>query len=381
MACLRQMNDSFDVAVVGLGPAGAVCAALLGEPRGEDARDRARARPVYDKPRAFALDHEVMRVFEDLGIADAVAPHTAPFTPSEYYGVDGPAHQAPRRPAPAVAARLAAEHGVRAAARSRRCCASGPPQVAEIAFTELDRPRAIADEDVRLRLRDGDTITARYVIGCDGAASTVRQALGIEYEDLEFDQEWLVVDLLVNERGLEKLPQVSIQYCEPARPSTYLIGVGVASALGADAASRRGARRLEAARALAHARRRAALARGLLSLPRAGGAPVAARPRVPRRRRRAPAAAVHRPGHVPGNPRRGQPELEAARYVLTGKADDRLLDTYEVERSAAREAADRDREGHRQGDRRARPGGGARARPPAARRGRRRDRSPCRART
>ena len=48
-----------------------------------------REQAVYDKPRAFALDHEIMRVFEDLGIADAVAPHTAPFTPSEYYGVDG----------------------------------------------------------------------------------------------------------------------------------------------------------------------------------------------------------------------------------------------------------------------------------------------------
>ena len=30
-----------------------------------------------------------MRVFEDIGVAEAVAPHTAPFTPSEYYGADG----------------------------------------------------------------------------------------------------------------------------------------------------------------------------------------------------------------------------------------------------------------------------------------------------
>jgi len=77
-----------------------------------------------------------------------------------------------------------------------------------------------------LRLKDGRTLTARYVVGCDGAASTVRRLLGIEYEDLEFDQRWLVVDLRVNERGLERLPKVSIQYCEPARPSTYLVGVG-----------------------------------------------------------------------------------------------------------------------------------------------------------
>ncbi len=82
------MNHSFDVAVVGLGPAGAACSALLGS-LGVKTLAIERESTVYGKPRAFALDHEVMRVFEDLGIAQAVAPHTAPFTPSEYYGVDG----------------------------------------------------------------------------------------------------------------------------------------------------------------------------------------------------------------------------------------------------------------------------------------------------
>jgi 3-(3-hydroxy-phenyl)propionate hydroxylase len=96
--------------------------------------------------------------------------------------------------------------------------------VAEIAFSELEGLEQ-SRKEVKLRLRDR-TITAKYAIGCDGAASTVRQALGIEYEDLEFDEPWLVVDLLVSGRGLEKLPKVSVQYCEPARPATYLIGVG-----------------------------------------------------------------------------------------------------------------------------------------------------------
>jgi hypothetical protein len=53
---------------------------------------RLRLRPlrdVYEIPRAIALDHEIMRVFQQLGLADAVAPHCEPFTPSEYYGVDG----------------------------------------------------------------------------------------------------------------------------------------------------------------------------------------------------------------------------------------------------------------------------------------------------
>lgn len=217
------MNDSFDVAVVGLGPAGAACAALLGS-LGVRTLAIERSREVYDKPRAFALDHEIMRVFEDLGIADAVAPHTAPFTPSEYYGADGQLIKRlgalpPPWPLGWPPSMVFEQPAVEALLRKRAA------EVAEVRFDEVVG-LGMRDEWVDLHFQNSKSLSARYVVGCDGAASTVRKLLGIEYEDLEFDQEWLVVDLRVSERGLAKLPQVSIQYCEPARPSTYLIGVG-----------------------------------------------------------------------------------------------------------------------------------------------------------
>jgi len=219
---LRNVNDSFDVAVVGLGPTGAVCTALLGG-LGLKTIAIEREPDVFDKPRAFALDHEVMRVFEDLGIAAAVAPHTAPFTPSEYYGVDGQLIKRlgalpPPWPLGWPPSMVFNQPAVDALLRDRAAA------VAEIAFSELEKLSQKKDF-VELQLRDR-TVAAKYVVGCDGASSTVRSALGIENEDLEFDQPWLVVDLLVSPKGLEKLPKVSIQYCEPARPSTYLIGVG-----------------------------------------------------------------------------------------------------------------------------------------------------------
>jgi 3-(3-hydroxy-phenyl)propionate hydroxylase len=219
---LSGMNDSFDVAVVGLGPTGAVCAALLGS-LGVKTIAIEREQAVYDKPRAFALDHEVMRVFEDIGVVDAVAPHTAPFTPSEYYGVDGQLIKRlgalpPPWPLGWPPSLVFNQPAVDALLRDRAAT------VAEVAYSELEGLDQSRNE-VKLRLRDRN-VAAKYVVGCDGASSTVRNALGIEYEDLEFDQPWLVVDLLVSPRGLEKLPKASIQYCEPARPSTYLIGVG-----------------------------------------------------------------------------------------------------------------------------------------------------------
>ena len=41
-----------------------------------------------------------------------------------------------------------------------------------------------------------DDLDARYVVGCDGARSLVRQAIGSKHLDLGLHQPWLVVDLL-----------------------------------------------------------------------------------------------------------------------------------------------------------------------------------------
>src|SRR5687767_13900263 len=162
---LRNVNDSFDVAVVGLGPVGATCAALLGS-LGVRTLAIERERAVYDKPRAFALDHEVMRVFEDLGIAEAIAPHTAPFTPSEYYGADGQLIKRlgalpPPWPLGWPPSMVFQQPAVEAALRDRAAA------VAQIAFSQLEGIEQ-SKKEVTLRLRDR-TISARYVVGCDGA--------------------------------------------------------------------------------------------------------------------------------------------------------------------------------------------------------------------
>jgi len=64
------------------------------------------------------------------------------------------------------------------------------------------------------------------VIGCDGASSTVRRLAGIALEDLVFDEPWLVVDVKVEPHALAGLPQNSAQFCDPARPASYIVGPG-----------------------------------------------------------------------------------------------------------------------------------------------------------
>ena len=71
-----------DVAIVGFGPAGATAAALLGQ-AGLKVWVADRLPDVYEIPRAIALDHEILRVFQQLGVVDAVLKHCEPFTNSE----------------------------------------------------------------------------------------------------------------------------------------------------------------------------------------------------------------------------------------------------------------------------------------------------------
>ncbi|HEY4373236.1 MAG TPA: bifunctional 3-(3-hydroxy-phenyl)propionate/3-hydroxycinnamic acid hydroxylase [Burkholderiales bacterium] len=219
-----------DVAVVGFGPSGAVAAGLLGG-YGLSTYVCDRSREVYDKPRAIALDHEILRVFQQLGVVERIAPYMEPFTDSCYYGVDGQLIRrmstvAPPYPLGYVPSIVFSQPPVEDILRAH---AQGLPQVRVelgVAVTSLTQD----EEGVTLTTvsDDGTTqqVRARYVIGADGASSTVRQLAGLELEDLGFDQPWLVVDVKVNEAGLRKLPRESVQYCEPQRPSSFIIGPG-----------------------------------------------------------------------------------------------------------------------------------------------------------
>lgn len=224
------MHEQVEVAVVGMGPAGAVCTGLLGR-LGVRTLAVERSRAVYDKPRAFALDHEAMRVLQNLGIADRVAPHTAPFTPSEFYGADGRLIKrlgaiAPPYPLGWTPSMVFRQPQVEAILRERVAALPG----VEVAYgTELvDFAQDREGVTLRLRGEDGTAreVRTRYLVACDGASSGVRRQLGVSHEDMAFDEPWLVVDVLVNEAGAAKLPKVSIQFCEPSRPCTYLIGTG-----------------------------------------------------------------------------------------------------------------------------------------------------------
>ena len=65
------MSEHCDVAIIGLGPAGACLANWLGA-YGLKVVVLEKSTEIYPLPRAIHFDGEVMRVFETLGLRDAV---------------------------------------------------------------------------------------------------------------------------------------------------------------------------------------------------------------------------------------------------------------------------------------------------------------------
>ena len=64
-------KSMYDVAIVGCGPSGATLANFLGL-YGFRVLVLERAESAYPLPRAVHLDDEVMRVFQSIGLADAI---------------------------------------------------------------------------------------------------------------------------------------------------------------------------------------------------------------------------------------------------------------------------------------------------------------------
>ncbi len=223
-------QDTYDVAIVGFGPTGAIAAGLLGK-KGIRTFVCDKLHDVYDKPRAIALDHEISRVFQQMGVGKQIKPFLEPFTDSVYYGVDG---QIIKRMS-TVAAPYPLSHTPSVVFTQppvekilREYANSHASVTVALGLTLMDLTQDADLATLSLKHEDGHSshVKAKYVIGCDGASSSVRSLAGIQLEDLGFDEPWLVVDVMVNEHGLAKLPKTSVQYCNPERPATYVIGPG-----------------------------------------------------------------------------------------------------------------------------------------------------------
>jgi 3-(3-hydroxy-phenyl)propionate hydroxylase len=219
-----------DVAIVGFGPVGASLAALLGR-RGVRVAVFDKSGQIYPLPRAFALDHEALRVFQEIGIAGALAPHMTPYRPTIYQGSDGePIQHLDMGPSPYPLAWAPSYTFNQPAleAALRRAVGEMPSVSVHLGHEVAQIEQSATHARLGVRRPDGTqaALEARYVVACDGGASPTRRRLGLKLRSLEFDEPWIVVDMHVAEERLGQLPATNVQYCRPERPCTYVVGPG-----------------------------------------------------------------------------------------------------------------------------------------------------------
>lgn len=202
------MYSDTDVLIVGAGPAGMTLALLLAG-RGRTVAVFERWGSAFPLPRAAAMSHETVRTFQSAGLLEQLRPVIdleLKKVATSVYAADGEVLGTMNFPGEGE---------------------SGFPPMVNFHQPDLDRVLGEICEAHPLvhfhrgwnahgveqtddgavvtfnpvngdQVRDGEPITARgqFVVGCDGANSTIRSLMDTDVADTGFSSSWLVVDTL-----------------------------------------------------------------------------------------------------------------------------------------------------------------------------------------
>ena len=219
------MDDVYDVAIVGYGPVAEILAVILGQ-AGRRVAIYERWTERYGLPRAVCVDHEMYRMLSAIGMRDELpgVSHAGPAY--RWFNADWRELLSIDWSAPSI---------------------SGGP---EVSFIHQPTLEAMFDQHVRAqesvevhlgweavdvdqderhatltveRRETGErrSVRARYLIGCDGANSIVRRAIGGGQEDRGLEAHRLVIAIIPHDGAVLDIPPAA-QWCNPKRPTTIV---------------------------------------------------------------------------------------------------------------------------------------------------------------
>ena len=217
------LPQEVDVLLIGLGPVGAAFANLLGR-QGVQVLCVDQATEIFMAPRAIALDNEALRILQMAGIQDDEFAKIAIPQVQMYSPLFG-----------------------RCARMNTSGMIDGHPMLVTFFQPELEKVlrhklgkydcvtvslgtalESFEDQgaqvEAQLRHADGSplTVKARYLVATDGANSSVRRALGLEFKGETFGQDWLVVDAKNVPNPIDHIEFL----CDPKRPGPRMVAPG-----------------------------------------------------------------------------------------------------------------------------------------------------------
>jgi 2-polyprenyl-6-methoxyphenol hydroxylase-like FAD-dependent oxidoreductase len=234
MSHTHDTSEIHDVVQIGMGPVGLTMAAVLGQ-AGHRVAVIERHEGLYGLPRAGHIDHEIMRILQSL---DAEGPTLADSYPTTEYvwvnahgetllefdwgarglsGYNSDYMQYQPVLEDALAGRIRGDDNVTILNGWEATAFHDRGDHIEVVVNrtrmEPGNPRPVATGEQR-------SVRGRYLIGADGAGSAVRRWLGIERDDLGFNERWLDVDA-------RKKRELTFdfdcgQICDPRRPTCVL---------------------------------------------------------------------------------------------------------------------------------------------------------------
>jgi len=212
-----------DVAVVGCGPVGLVLSILLAH-KGWRVVILEKYRGQYPFPRVVAFDGETARSFASAGIGADLMELGEPLGQYMFQNAEGRelfSFEAPYEPGRDGWPIATVMHQPTFERALREHVATLPN------ITTLFGHKVEAIEDngqfVSITAPGPDfegPVTAKWVVGCDGANSFVRDVMGTRMIDLNFKHDWLLVDVVFHEKRAFRPNDV--QVCDPARPTTIV---------------------------------------------------------------------------------------------------------------------------------------------------------------
>jgi 2-polyprenyl-6-methoxyphenol hydroxylase-like FAD-dependent oxidoreductase len=224
----RMGTPLYDVIQVGYGPVSQTLALMLGR-QGRSVAVVERWKTRYPLPRAVCVDHELYRVLSANGMRESLPAVTHGGSLYQWFNaewkellvIDWSRESISGGPGVHFVHQPTLEEAL------DRAVAAQPTVDTHLGWEAV----AVEQDEAlcRVTLRNVDTqalrqLSARFVVGCDGANSMVRSAIGGELEDRGFEADWLVIDVRLKDGvTIEKLGiPAAGQYCNPVRPTTIV---------------------------------------------------------------------------------------------------------------------------------------------------------------